>query len=243
VTLSRCATTGDPFYCNLIRRAPGTGSLFLGTQGFVIDTNLNTGSLEVSGVDIEANYRMDFADFGPTGFLAPFGGLSINFVGSILNDFLVETLPGDPSFDCAGYYGAVCTGSATPAGSPLNKYKHKMRVTWRTPWNLDASLSWRHLSSADVDSSSDEIVENGGEGGGVFKADQTLDAMDYIDLAAIWRARTGLSFRAGVNNVFDEDPPLVGQQNCPGTVCNGNTFPQVYDALGRYVFIGLTADF
>jgi len=25
--------------------------------------------------------------------------------------------------------------------------------------------------------------------------------------------------------------------------CNGNTFPQVYDTLGRYVFVGLTADF
>jgi len=25
--------------------------------------------------------------------------------------------------------------------------------------------------------------------------------------------------------------------------CNGNTFPQVYDTLGRYVFLGLTADF
>jgi len=25
--------------------------------------------------------------------------------------------------------------------------------------------------------------------------------------------------------------------------CNGNTFPQVYDTLRRYVFLGLTADF
>jgi hypothetical protein len=24
---------------------------------------------------------------------------------------------------------------------------------------------------------------------------------------------------------------------------NGNTFPQVYDALGRTIFIGITADF
>ena len=45
-----------------------------------------------------------------------------------------------------------------------------------------------------------------------------------------------------MNNVFDKDPPLTGT-NCPATFCNGNTFPQVYDALGRFVFVGLTADF
>ena len=46
-----------------------------------------------------------------------------------------------------------------------------------------------------------------------------------------------------MNNVFDKDPPLVGQGNCVATVCNGNTFPQVYDALGRYIFVGVSADF
>jgi outer membrane receptor protein involved in Fe transport len=51
-----------------------------------------------------------------------------------------------------------------------------------------------------------------------------------------------LNFRVGVNNVFDKDPPLVGS-NLPATTGNGNTFPQVYDALGRFVFVGLTADF
>ena len=45
------------------------------------------------------------------------------------------------------------------------------------------------------------------------------------------------------NNVFDNDPPLSGSSNCPTGPCNQNVWPQVYDALGRYFFIGLTADF
>ena len=45
-----------------------------------------------------------------------------------------------------------------------------------------------------------------------------------------------------MNNVLDRDPPLAGA-NLPGTVGNGNTFPQVYDALGRYMYVGLSADF
>jgi hypothetical protein len=28
----------------------------------------------------------------------------------------------------------------------------------------------------------------------------------------------------------------VGSGNCSAGQCNGNTFPQVYDALGRYFF-------
>ncbi len=231
VTLERCGLTGDPFYCNLIRRSPGTASLFLGNDGFVIDNNLNTGSLEVTGVDIEANYRFDFADFGLTSGLSDYGGMSINYVAGLLDEYLVETLPGDEPFDCAGQFGGVCTGTATPSSAPLAEYKHKLRVTWRSPWNLQLSGSWRYVSE----------VEN--DNGGLTEVDAELEAQNYFDLAATWRAFTGVTFRTGVNNVFDNDPPLVGSASCPAGPCNGNTFPQTYDALGRFLFIGVSADF
>ena len=52
------------------------------------------------------------------------------------------------------------------------------------------------------------------------------------------------SFRFGVNNVFDKDPPIVGQNaKLSGTFGNGNTYPNVYDALGRYFFAGFTGNF
>ena len=35
---------------------------------------------------------------------------------------------------------------------------------------------------------------------------------------------------------------LRGDLAAAGVFCNGNTFPQVYDTLGRFVFLGLTAD-
>lgn len=230
-TIQRCGETGDPFYCSLIRRSPGTGSLFLGNDGFVIDTLLNTGSLEVTGVDVEANYRFDFDDFGATGFLSSFGGLSFNYVGSFLDEYLIETLPGDEAFDCAGQFGNICTGTSVPSAAPLAEYKHKLRVTWRTPWNIQPSLSWRHISEVDND--------NGTE----TNQDSQLESQDYIDLAATWRVFDGITFRGGVNNIFDNDPPLVGQASCPAGPCNGNTFSQTYDVNGRYIFLGVSADF
>jgi outer membrane receptor protein involved in Fe transport len=51
------------------------------------------------------------------------------------------------------------------------------------------------------------------------------------------------SFRVGVNNVLDQDPPLTGATNCPAGACNQNVYAQMYDSIGRYIFVGLTADF
>jgi outer membrane receptor protein involved in Fe transport len=46
-----------------------------------------------------------------------------------------------------------------------------------------------------------------------------------------------------VNNVLDQDPPLTGANSCPAGPCNQNVYAQMYDALGRYFFMGVTADF
>jgi len=235
VTLERCATTGDAFFCGLINRAPGTGSLWLSQSGYIVDTTFNTGGLEVSGIDVEANYRFDFGDFGMTSGLDKFGGLSFNFQGSYLDHYKVTTLPGDEPFDCAGYYGGVCTGSAVPASAPMPEWRHKLRMTWRSPWDLDVSTTWRYVSSV----KSDRLIDGGTYAG----RDAKLTDKNYFDVAANWAVRENMSLRVGVNNVFDNEPPLVSQSNCPTGPCNGNTYPQTYDAVGRYLFVGLRADF
>jgi outer membrane receptor protein involved in Fe transport len=49
-----------------------------------------------------------------------------------------------------------------------------------------------------------------------------------------------VALRVGVNNVLDKDPPVIGFDSAPA---NGNTFPQVYDSLGRYIFATVSAQF
>jgi iron complex outermembrane recepter protein len=46
-----------------------------------------------------------------------------------------------------------------------------------------------------------------------------------------------------VRRWLNKDPPLLGQTSCISVYCNGNTFAQLYDTLGRFGFISLTADF
>ena len=59
-------------------------------------------------------------------------------------------------------------------------------------------------------------------------------------LAATWQVMDTVTLRAGVNNVLDDNPQL---SYSVGTTGNGNTYPQVYDSLGRYFFFGVTANF
>ncbi|MHB8528727.1 MAG: TonB-dependent receptor domain-containing protein, partial [Caulobacteraceae bacterium] len=199
------------------------------TSGYVIDTVQNVGFLKVSGIDFAADYRFKFSDFG----MGDWGGLDINFLGTWTHDYQIFSgIPGTPVRNCVGLYGLFCQGTSTPMSGPLPSWKHKVRLTWSTPFDgLELSLAWRYTGSVDLDT------------GATGCADCHVDAYNWFDLAGQWRFKDRYTLRAGVNNVFDKDPPILGTGECPVVVCSGNTYPQVYDALGRYMFVGLTADF
>lgn len=221
LALSQCLETGDDFFCSLINRGSG-GTLWANQTGFITATNVNTGSISTSGFDILASYAIE-AD--------ALGSFNLNYVGTILNDLEVKPLPtstGADIFDCAGFYGGRCQNNFGSGANP--EYRHKAGVTWT---NVDGGLSvtgtWRYY---------DEVTLDGSDGTG---RNGKLDKQNYFDLSARYNVLENTTLRAGVNNILDEDPPLssvVG--TAPG---NGNTYPQVYDALGRYFFLGASIDF
>jgi iron complex outermembrane receptor protein len=227
--LDNCATSGLAEFCSLVHRAPGTESLWLGTNGFIVDTIQNLGFLKTSGIDFAANYRTNFRDLG----LGDYGGIAIDFLGTYTHDYQIfNGIPGSPVLSCVGKFGLTCQGTSTPLGGPIPSFKSSTRVTWTTPLTgFDFSVNWRFIGSANLDT---------GETG---CADCHIQAFNYFDLAASYRFRDRYTVRVGVNNVFDRDPPIIGQGELAGVVGSGNTFPQVYDALGRFLFTSLTADF
>ncbi len=224
--LNNCLDTGLPEWCTLINRAPGSGSLWSPT-GWVVDTNINTGSLQTKGIDVEANYRLDLGGDA--------GRLSFQLIGTIVDELVVQPVTDAPTFDCVGLYGLIC-------GVPAPEFRSKFRTTWASPWNLDLTMTWRYIDAVDLDASS----SNPQLAGVVPATDAKLDSASYLDLAASYSLETEpavMTFRLGINNLADEDPPMIGQDNCPSVFCSGNTFPQVYDTLGRTVFLNVTADF
>jgi outer membrane receptor protein involved in Fe transport len=235
--INQCISTQNPFFCNLVHRSPGNNSLFLDQTGFIQDTTLNTGSLSTKGVDLNVTYRTDLSALG----LGDNGSVSVSLVGTWLDQLDTQPLPGGPTYNCKGLYGTVC-------GVPAPEWRHKARLTWNTPYaygdwfkSLSLSAQWRYFGKVTLDAfDSDPQLNNPGL---QDETDRALASRSYLDLTANFTVHNNLNFRVGVQNVFDKDPPILGASNCPGTVCNGGTFPQVYDALGRYVFVGLSADF
>jgi iron complex outermembrane recepter protein len=228
--LSNCATSGNPLFCSLIHRQPGTGSLWLTPAGFVTDTLQNLGSLSTKGVDAKASYRQP---------LPALGSLLFSLEGTYLDSLATQPLPNGASYDCVGLFGGTC-------GAPNSKWRHVFNATWSTPWDaLNITLRWRYIGSADSQETSSNPQLSG-----VVPGVASVSAYNYLDLTADWALYKSIRMQVGVNNLFDKNPPLFIGTDCPvistgpsGSDCNGNTFAGTYDALGRYIFVHLSAQF
>lgn len=237
VILGRCFA-GDLSFCALVHRAPTTGALFGITldQGYVIDPNVNSGSIKTSGLDFGASYRLHLSAIGAE----KWGTLDFTFNGTYTHNFTTQPLTGGGSYDCVGLFGPVC-------GEPESKFKSQTRVTWNSPWNLALSLNWRYLSAVGLDQNQSNPFLATSGAGFLDTIDGRIPGFHYFDVSATYRLKDRYTLRAGMNNIFDRDPPVLDANNLgiAGTsgFGNGNTFPGVYDAVGRSVFVGITADF
>jgi iron complex outermembrane recepter protein len=227
-------------FCGQVHRDPNIGTLF--TAGtYVADPLENVGKLEEKGVDVDVAYALD---------VGPMGKVRTNLTGTWLNTYEIEPIAalGSTSYNCAGYYGPACSSFTSGAGTPVFRWRHVLRTTWATPWQgLDVTLSWRYYSPVLVEglsgnpnlSSAPGTVANGG----ISNTDARIASYSYFDLTGSIRLTDKVSLRLGVNNILDKDPPLIGTSNLPAISGNNNTFPQVYDSLGRYIFGQITAQF
>src|SRR6266496_1454383 len=210
----------ENLYCNLIQR-DSQQTLWLFPAGRIISFNDNLGGFNTNGIDLGLNYAY------PLG--AP-GTLAFSFLGTWLNKWVFEPIKDQGKFDCAGLIGPQCSQNR----GPLPTWRHKVRATWATPWDLQMAVTWRHINKVmNETTSSDPLLAST-----TPYTDRELAHRDYFDIAASWTINKTLSVRAGINNIFDKDPPIVSSALAdPSIFGNGNTFPQLYDTLGRLVFV------
>ncbi|MBV9620158.1 MAG: TonB-dependent receptor [Gammaproteobacteria bacterium] len=234
--IANCVATGNPIYCSAVHR-DATGSLWRTPNGFITDTNVNFGSLGTKGVDVKVNYRVPMATLGSIAFALE---------GTRESDLTVQPLTNGPSYSCTGFFGARC-------GAPSPKWRHVLNTTWSTPWDaMDLTLRWRYLGEADSEFTSG----NPQLAGKALPLTSHIPTYNYIDLSAAFAITKIVRLQLGVNNITDKDPPIIDSggggfgSNCPNlsgiggaSSCNGNTWPGVYDALGRYIYGRITATF
>ena len=235
------ASATDP-NCLKIRRNPITGGLDgdpATTPGLFLETT-NLGELFTDGVDLIMNYKTDVG----------FGNLALSFVGNWTNNSEYNAnVDSAGSFfrECAGRYSVNCsfTGSIQP------KLQFSQRTTL-TIDKVDLSLLWRWIDkveleprqlAADLQAAIDAGTspttgcpdpEGADPNGCMIDPEfRSIPAEHYFDLTARFNATDNMTFTFTVQNLFDNQPKVVGNTIGSTSFNSGNIYPSTYDALGR----------
>jgi outer membrane receptor protein involved in Fe transport len=208
-------------YCSLIVRnningqltgSPNANGVFPG----VGEVNVNIASLKTQGIDVSADYKFSFADDT---------SLRLGFAGTYVGQWLYSPgVPGSSPTTCLGKFGNICTYTT---GNPIPRWKHTASVTYQGHgWSIDTK--WRMIG---------EVSEDAGTS--ILKSH--IPAYNYFDSTVTFDLSKAFKLRVGVQNLTDTDPPVVGGAAGSAGTNAGNTFPQIYDFLGRTFFVGVSA--
>jgi len=223
--INQCISTGDPFLCSKIKRRPGSGDLWVGsdpsTSGYVVNTTTNLGSYLYSGLDLSAFHA----------FSALNGRISLTAVGTRMLDARYAPLPGlneKATYDCVGKISPNCSGIA--------KWKHVATVRYARD-SYTVSLRWRHFQGYDYvltdgkPGVQDQLVAKNYGG--------RLPGSDYLDASALLPITKSVNLTVGINNLTDRPPVIVGD----GLAATSNVPSGGYDPVGRYLFANLGVKF
>lgn len=205
--LNQCATGGDPFFCNLITRA-GNGSLWQGQNGFITATNLNLGEQHWEGVDLAWAWTVDGLG----------GTWRTDLIGTYMLSKETTPIPSIPSsaYDCVDRINVQCF--------PTPEWRHTATVTYDSNEWWAVTGRWRYYKDMFYDGGTDTI------------ANANIGNEQYLDVSAVFRFMDTHDLVVGMNNVFDEEPPLMGGS----LATNANTIAGFWDTLGRYMFANVT---
>jgi len=208
-----CFVKFNADYCSLIKRNS------LGEIDSFTDINRNSGGLKTAGIDVGADYSVDLGSF-----LGSDARLSLKFNGSRLMNYKYTPVIGlDTVIDCEGKFGAQCF-------VPTPKWRHTFRPTLLLG-PITASVQWRYIGKA-IDDDPDTLYGS-----------ETMKAQNYFDLSGSVDASDNLTLSGGITNLFDKKPPLAASTQNGGNGEQSNTFPTLYDVLGRAFFMSAKLKF
>ena len=238
--INGCYGAGNPTldpsnpFCVLVKRNPVTGRLdgdATTTPGLQLGRS-NLGFLQSRGFDLTANYRKDVG----------FGRLSFAFNGNYTMRSRFKALAENalsPNRECVGFYSTNCQPVA-----PRWSWSLRSTLSWLD--GLDTSLLWRHVSSAKIEPNVCQVETNltcGPLLNTIFDDFERIPAYDWFDLSNRWQATDNMAMTFTITNLFDKDPPFVGNTIGATAFNGGNTFPSNYDTIGRAYRVGVNLKF
>jgi outer membrane receptor protein involved in Fe transport len=143
-------------------------------------------------------------------------------------DLETTDYPGSIPYDCTGLFGLTCQ-TVNP------EWRHIFRTTWDMPWDSSVSLTWRYMDDVNQDNNDENPTLRFASYAGIDTFNDHIASFSYWDLAGTYNVLDNVQLRAGVNNIFDTDPPYVSSEIISGGA--PNTY-EVYDIFGRQLFVG-----
>lgn len=204
-----------------ISRNPTTGGIDGApdeTPGLFLNAS-NLGLIETDGIDFALRYGFDLTD--TVGL-----SLSSNATWTFANTF--QATPTGLNRECVGFYSVNC--------NPQSEVVVDSRVTASFDDFVSLSLRWRYLSG--VEQEPQDIIDNGEAfiGNSPLFGDVDFTQIpdeSYFDLTGQFDVTENILLTLTVQNLFDNQPAVVGSNIGTTSFNSGNIYPSSYDPLGR----------
>jgi outer membrane receptor protein involved in Fe transport len=213
--LDGCYIGGDLALCDRIVRV---NSNLIADGSGIQEYTTNLVNLKAEGIELAANFSVDLSD--------EWGTLDFSFNGNyyLKNEF--QSLSTIPVVECVGVYGKSC-------GNPTSDFRFQQRTTW-TMGDWQVTYLWRYLSGVSIEPGQQSVT---------FADFENIEAYHYFDLGASYQVLEEVGLTLNISNIFDKQPPIVGNDTATTSSGSGNTLPSVYDTLGRTYALGINVRF
>jgi len=196
--------------CKNVGRSQGNGAALTTTLAYD-----NQATIETSGVDLQLNWAASLSNLG---FESAPGRVGFNMLASWTDYYRTKQSPlaFDVETDWVGTLGPNLTGTNPGA------YEYRLNSSlFYSVNNLSFSLRWRFLppvwaaekASEEAIRRNNEAVAAGAEGiilGYTPGTGLKTGSYSAFDLSMNWNVSPTLSIRAGIDNLFDISPKVVG---------------------------------
>ncbi|MDG1827456.1 MAG: TonB-dependent receptor [Henriciella sp.] len=200
---------------------PGATRTATGEVLFIRDNFINLDSQEADGIDIGVSLGIDAGRFGD--FDLNLDASRLLTLDVVRNELLTQ-LVNDPAF--AGDFNALAVDRIKVNGNP--EWRSTASLRWRNgDWG--AGVSARYVSGFE-DTSADPDIDGDGELD-FWQVDDVVRVNTYVD----YRLRDTTRIRLGVNNVFDQAPPLADESR--------GWFTEYHSVKGRDFYLQIRATF
>ncbi|MBS7669205.1 TonB-dependent receptor plug domain-containing protein [Croceicoccus gelatinilyticus] len=220
-----CFDDGNADACALIQRNPLNGSLNGGgdTPGLILQLT-NQGTIKTSGIDARLVYDI------PTSF----GGVNFDITGNWTKEFYFQASPTSDPLICSGEYGVDCD-------PPQPEFSFDARVGLDVGSAGEFSVLWRWMDGLKYEELNDEGFVL--DGSGILPEYSEIGARSYFDFTYRNQVTDNIGMSFTVFNVLDKKAPNVSSYIGTSSYNSGNTYPSVYDVLGRRFMLTANVSF